>query len=249
MSDVVVLCYHALSPDWDCSLAVTPAAFERQVSRMLARGWRPTTFTRAVIDPPAPRTLAITFDDAFASVGVHAAPALAELGAVATVFAPTGFIGSPQLRWDGIEQWAQGPHADELKPMGWEELGRLGEAGWEIGSHTVSHPHLTALDRQSLLEQLDSSRERCRRELGADCVSIAYPYGEVDERVAAAAAHAGYRAGATLSHRLVRLGPLRQPRIGVYRVDTAARFWMKTNRALRAWRSTPFWPLADGPTS
>ncbi len=249
MSDVIALCYHALSSDWDCPIAVTPDAFQRQVSGLLARGYRPATFTRAVLDPPSPRTLAITFDDAFASVNTLAAPALAELGAVATVFAPTEFVGSASLLWDGIEQWAQGPHAHELAPMSWEELGRLRERGWEIGSHTLTHPRLTALDNARLAEELAGSRERCARELGTVCVSIAYPYGDVDERVAAAAQRAGYRTGASLSHRLKRLGPLRQARIGVYRVDTPARFWCKTNRALRFWRSTPLWPLAERPTA
>ena len=27
--------------------------------------------------------------------------------------------------------------------MSWDQLGGLAEAGWEIGSHTRTHPHLT----------------------------------------------------------------------------------------------------------
>ncbi len=103
MADVIVLCYHAVSPDWDSSLAVTPDSFERQIAYLLAQGWRATTFTSAALAPPSERTLAITFDDAFASVKRYALPILSGLGAPATVFAPTAFMdGALSLKWDGI---------------------------------------------------------------------------------------------------------------------------------------------------
>ena len=34
--------------------------------------------------------------------------------------------------------------------MSWAELRTLADAGWEIGSHTVTHPHLTQLDDATL---------------------------------------------------------------------------------------------------
>src|SRR5690348_8552028 len=79
-SRILVLCYHAVSEEWDAALSVTPDAFRRQLTRLLACGWRATTFTDAVLDPPAAKTLAVTFDDAFDSVRTKASPILAELG-------------------------------------------------------------------------------------------------------------------------------------------------------------------------
>ena len=35
MGDVMVICYHAIAPDWDSSLAVTPEEFERHVAGLL----------------------------------------------------------------------------------------------------------------------------------------------------------------------------------------------------------------------
>src|SRR5437763_7783123 len=100
MADVLVLCYHALSPSWDVDVSVTPEAFERQVNYLARSGWTFATFAQAILAPPARRTVVVTFDDAFASVKSFAAPVLAKLGAPATVFAPTTYIsaGKP-LAW------------------------------------------------------------------------------------------------------------------------------------------------------
>ena len=88
--------------------------------------------------------LAVTFDDAYRSVIELAFPILSRLGLVGTVFVPTRFAGGEEpMSWPGIDQWVGGPHERELVPMSWEELGRLAEAGWEIGSPHVSHPRLT----------------------------------------------------------------------------------------------------------
>ncbi len=100
MTDTLVLCYHAVSPDWAAALSVTPVQLERQLSFFAHHGWRGATFHDAVFDPPARRTLAVTFDDAFASVRELAAPILSDLRMPATVFAPTAFISSGErLGW------------------------------------------------------------------------------------------------------------------------------------------------------
>ncbi len=244
MSDQLVLCYHAVSPTWDAELSVTPEALERQIAFFMRRGWRATTFTAGVLNPEPGRTLAITFDDAFASVKRYALPILSELGVPATVFAPTAFLdGELELQWPGIDHWRSSPHAAELAPMGWTELRELAEAGWEVGSHTSTHPHLTRLDDESLERELSESREQCARRLGRSCDSIAYPYGDVDDRVAAASRRAGYRAGAAMSSSLQRLGPLRHPRVGIYHGDDWRRFRLKGARPTRALRASWLWRL------
>ena len=48
MGELIVLCYHAVSPDWDADLSVTPETLDRQIGYLVHRGWRATTFTDAV---------------------------------------------------------------------------------------------------------------------------------------------------------------------------------------------------------
>jgi peptidoglycan/xylan/chitin deacetylase (PgdA/CDA1 family) len=242
MRDVVVLCYHAVSPRWEADLAITPAALDRQLSYVLQRGWRPVTFSEAVLGSSPGRVLSITFDDAFASVKEHAAPILQRYGAPATVFAPTAFMGGDaSLVWAGIDHWQQTANAGELKAMDWDDLGQLADAGWEIGSHTRTHPWLTRLDDAALSEELEASRQECSERLGRPCQTIAYPYGDVDVRVAAAAAAAGYLAGARLSSGLRSLGPYVFPRVGIYHTDYWSRFRLKVARPVRRIRATAMW--------
>lgn len=242
-ADVLCLCYHAVSADWPAPLAVTPARLEWQLSRLVRRGWVGATFTQAILDPPASRTLAVTFDDAFASVIVQALPILSDLGLPATVFAPTAFTSSRQpLAWDGIAHWAGTEHAHELVSMDWSDLRTLADRGWEIGAHTRTHPRLTALDDRALAEELQASRSACEAELRAPCRSVAYPYGAADERVAGAARAAGYVAGACLSSNLRAAGRHLAPRIGVYHADAAGHFALKVNRATRLARTSRLWP-------
>jgi peptidoglycan/xylan/chitin deacetylase (PgdA/CDA1 family) len=239
--DVLVLCYHAVSETWSAALSVTPQAIERQLRRLVARGYRACTFTEAVLAPPAPKTLAITFDDAFASVAGLALPIIERLGLCATVFVPTCFPearpGQP-MGWPGIDGWLQGPHEDELRGMSWDQLRGLARAGWEIGSHTHTHPRLTTLADEALAEELATSKRICAERMGADCTSLAYPYGDHDERVVRAAGAAGYAAAGTLPGALHPATPLRWPRVGVYHADHGLRLAAKTSPLVRRVRGT-----------
>ncbi len=205
----------------------------------MRRGYRGCTFSEAVAQPPGSRTLAVTFDDAYRSVLTLALPILARLGLPGTVFVPTAFAGKDHpMAWPGIDEWVGGPHEHELLPLRWEELRGLHDSGWEIGSHTATHPRLSTLDNAALASELGESKTACEDRLGVPCVSIAYPYGDVDARVAQAAKDAGYERGAALPSRFHTPRPLEWPRVGVYHADTPWRFRLKASRLARQWRSS-----------
>ena len=237
--DVLVLCYHALSPTWDAALSTTPARFERHIELLHARGYRGATFTDAVLGRVGGRVVAVTFDDAYRSVIERALPILDALSMPATVFAPTNFIGAETpLSWAGVDRWLGGEHVRELTPMSWEELASLADGGWEIGSHTCSHPRLTKLDDRALADELERSKADCERGTQTKCTSLAYPYGDVDRRVVAACVRAGYCAAAALPERsLGPSSPMEWPRIGIYQLDDGLRYRMKVSPAVRRVRS------------
>lgn len=248
MSDVLILGYHAVSEDWASDLSVTPAALERQLLHLIKRGYRGARFHEAVIDPPAARTLCVTFDDAYRSVLALALPILDRLDLPATVFVPTRFASGDLLAsWSGVDVYLEGPHAHELAVMSWEELRSLSSHGWEIGSHTRCHPHLTHLTDEELREELVGSREDCEHRLGMACQSVAYPYGDTDVRVVEATGAAGYTAAAGLPpfRSLHPPVPLNWSRIGVFHEDGQGRFRLKVSPAGRWLRTRVFRPASS----
>jgi peptidoglycan/xylan/chitin deacetylase (PgdA/CDA1 family) len=236
LSDLLLLCYHAVSERWPASLSVTPRHFQQHISSLAERGYAGVTLSEAIAGPAAPKAVAITFDDAYRSVIELAAPILSEAGFTASVFAPSSFIsGEEPMSWPGVDHWLDTDHRDELIPMSWEELTTLADAGWEVGSHSRSHPRLTELGQAALDAELRDSREQIESNLGRPCLSLAYPYGVHDERVMESAQRAGYTAAAgTLPGRLrPPTGPLDWSRIVVNHPDSLRRFRVKTSRLTR----------------
>lgn len=236
VNDVLILCYHAVSDRWPASLSVTPERLESQLAYLVRSGYRGVTFTRAVVDPPGGRVLAVTFDDGFRSVVRLAQPVMERLGVPGTVFVATSHVGTERpMAWQGLEQWVGTEHEQELVAATWPELNGLRHAGWEIGAHTRTHPHLTQIDEASIYEELAGSRRDVEENIGP-CTSLAYPYGDHDGRVVAAAAKAGFRAAATLPTYGYRPEALRRARVYVGHRDDARRFRLKVSRPLRVGR-------------
>jgi len=228
-----VLCYHAFSTAWRTDLAVPPERLEAELQFLLRRGYQPERFTDAVFAEPSRKVFAVTFDDGFRSVLTHAYPVLARLGVPGTLFVPTDFIDAEQAVWRGLDHWVGTRFESELTTISWDELRSLAGAGWEIGSHSCSHPRLTCLADEELDRELQGSKRRVEEELGRECSSIAYPYGEVDRRVAAAAERAGFRAGTTLTRLPHRSLPLAYPRVGCWQQTRPAAFRLKVSPAFR----------------
>lgn len=235
MGDLLVLCYHGISDSWPAVTSVRPADFEAQLEAFLEHGYRPETFSRALVEPPASKTLVVSFDDAHHSVHRLAAPIMARLEVPGTVYAPTDYVGSGRpMAWDGYDLWLGTEHEAELDCMDWEQLRELSNAGWEVGSHTCSHPRLSRLDDDEIGPELTRSREICEERIGKPCESLAYPYSDFDGRAVRAAAAAGYRFAATVPRAPAAALPLMWPRVGVYHGESARRVRMRAwSRGLR----------------
>jgi peptidoglycan/xylan/chitin deacetylase (PgdA/CDA1 family) len=224
VNDLIVLCYHGISDSWPAETSVRPADFEQQLEGFAARGYRGATLSDALTVPAAEKTVVVTFDDAHRSVLEAASPVMARLGVPGTVFVPTDYATSQQpMAWDGYDGWLGTEHERELDCMSWDELRGLASAGWEIGSHTCSHPRLSRLADDEILAELAQSRAECERRMGVPCRSIAYPYGDYDDRVVRAARDTGYSFATTVPRGPRQPLPLQWPRVGVYHGESARR--------------------------
>ena len=222
----LVLCYHAVSDTWEHLLSVRPRALERQLKLMRARGY--AAAPAADVLAGRGRLFHVTFDDALRSVA-NALPILERLRVPGTVFACTAFAESgraldvPELAREAAA------YPDELATMGWDELAELAERGIEVGSHTKTHAHLRELSDRELGAELRDSRERLEDVLRRSCRFLAFPYGEHDERVRAAARASGYDAAFALPGRSLPWDPFALPRIGIWRQTGLVRAFFKTS--------------------
>lgn len=237
----MVLCYHAVSDDWPAALSVTPTRFAAQLEHLVGRGYVGVTFSETALGEASRKTVAVTFDDGYRSVIDRARPIMDRLQLPGTVFVATDWMGDEPMRWPGIDQWMGGEHERELTPMSWEQARSLVDSGWEIGSHTRSHPRLPQLDDERLADELAGSRSACERELGVRCQSLSYPYGDHDARVIAATEAAGYTIAATLPSGNPVPSPLAWPRVGVYHRDGGLSFRLKVSPAVRRLRRSRAW--------
>jgi peptidoglycan/xylan/chitin deacetylase (PgdA/CDA1 family) len=226
----LVLCYHAVVEGEPQRLAVRREQFESQLRSLLRRGYRAVTAADAVQERG--RLLHVTFDDAYRSVA-DTLPLLAELGIPATVFACTDYARDgrpfdvPELREDA----AADPAA--FATMDWDALRAAASSGIEIGSHTLSHPHLPRLSDAELDRELQESKSQVEDELGAPCRHLAYPFGDEDDRVRAAARRAGYEAAFAVDPGRGRRDRFGVPRLAVYRHDSLAGFRLRTSPLFR----------------
>jgi peptidoglycan/xylan/chitin deacetylase (PgdA/CDA1 family) len=166
-----VLCYHAVSPTWEHRLSLSRDLLLRQVG-MLSRF----------------RRVRASFDDAFRSAA-SVFPELERLGVPVQVFVCTGYardggpLTIPELAGDDPRQ---------LATMTWDELREHAERGVAIGSHGISHAHLTQLSDEEVRRELEGSKREIEDELGRRCQEFAYPYGEHDARLRTLVRGAGY---------------------------------------------------------
>lgn len=227
----VFLCYHSVAPSGPRYLTIPADLFERQLALMRRRGLRGgdlAALSAAAQGQAAAPTAFLTFDDGFRDNFETALPLLREYGFPAFVF-----VLPPLLEQGGDFEWPEmeadrEQHAATMRSVTWPMLEEMKEGGFEVGSHTLSHPHLPRLGSEELRQELWESRLAIKERLGS-CDTIAYPFGEWSAEVATAAAECGYRFAFTLPtvSGQRRATPLSIPRLNVDYRDDERRFAAK----------------------
>jgi peptidoglycan/xylan/chitin deacetylase (PgdA/CDA1 family) len=111
--------------------------------------------------------LSITFDDASVSqhdLGLRAAQ---DYGLVGTLFVVTTFAEDATTKAGG---WY----------IGWPEILEFRDAGWEIGSHSHTHPHLPKLRDSQVVVEIETAKSIIKERTGTAPVSFASPFGDFD---------------------------------------------------------------------
>ena len=124
-------------------------------------------------DVRASGLITITFDDGLLCQFENGYPVLQNNRMKGVVFVPTGLVGD----------WFQGQRSMNLS-----HLHELSSAGWEIGSHTVSHARLANKDGRTILPRVavEAEVQESKEWLvanGFSVLSFAYPYGRHNEEI------------------------------------------------------------------
>jgi peptidoglycan/xylan/chitin deacetylase (PgdA/CDA1 family) len=221
---LTILSYHSID-DHETDLSVPPRLFRQHMEILANEGCRVLTVRQVVAylrekKPLPPRSVAITFDDGFASVATHASPVMARHGFAGTVYVITGMVGRA-TRWQAF-----GRELPALRILDWPQIRDLASTGWEIGAHTVRHGFLTRCSADDLRNELVDSRSELEDALGNEVRSFAYPQGDYNAEVVAATRAAGYTSAVTVDQGRARPGdnPFRLPRLFAGRNTSPAVF-------------------------
>lgn len=124
--------------------------------------------------------ISFTFDDGFASARTQAQPTLTKYGLTGTSYVTTKCVGMTTV--------PNTCRADnDVRYMTWTQIKQLQAAGWEIGSHTQTHPYLASSDADDgqpnlltpaqVAQELSGSKADLAAQ-GITATAFASPYGD-----------------------------------------------------------------------
>jgi len=174
---VPILVYHALgeapaSEEYP-GLYVSDPEFEEEMAWLHSQGYGAVTLDRVESawyhggTLPA-KPIVITFDNGYPEQVTFAPEVLSRYG------------------WPGVLFEITEEH---LRPF---EIRPVIELGWEVDSHSATHPNLTELSGQELEYQVAASRRYLRRKFGIPSDNFCYPSSEYDAATIASVKEAGY---------------------------------------------------------
>jgi peptidoglycan/xylan/chitin deacetylase (PgdA/CDA1 family) len=190
--DAIILGYHEVDPVPERGWAVSSEDFADQLRYLALTGYNVIPIAdlvdyidgkRAALPPNA---VVITVDDGWLCAYTEIAPALKRVTFPWSLYVYPKIVG-------------QGSHA-----LTWAQIASLQAAGVDIEGHTMSHAHLMHKSHSDLDDaqydsflraELDESKKIIESHTGQPVRFLAYPYGDYDDAVVAAAKRAGYEAG------------------------------------------------------
>lgn len=161
---------------------VTPENFEAHLK--LLRDWGYASISTSMLVEAItkgaelpPRPIIFTFDDGNLDNYSNAFPIMQRYGFAGVLYIPAAFVGEPNYL-----------NVDQIKEMA--------SAGWEVGSHSISHPtNFLALEPSAMRREIVGSRQMLEEMLGLPILTFAYPFGLNSGGAADYVHFAGYIAG------------------------------------------------------
>jgi peptidoglycan/xylan/chitin deacetylase (PgdA/CDA1 family) len=191
---VPILMYHVIAPAPAHAafphLFVAPDDFSAQMHWLAWHGFHAVTlhqvyeyWLNGTQLPEHP--IVLSFDDGTVGQDTHALPVLRS------------------LHWPGVLNLKLNALRSRYTLPAWRVRQMLA-AGWELDSHTLTHPDLTHVDDARLWREVHDSRVELQHEFHVPVDFFCYPSGRYDEHVVAAVRAAGYLGATTTNYGLAR---------------------------------------------
>ena len=197
MARFCILMYHMVtepSSPGETRYACPPSRFESHMRTLSKKGYRLVSLTDvecclsgAREMPPA--AVAVTLDDGYVDNFTEAFPIIRQYDVPATVFLAVAAMGRTNS-WisDGSRRRAM---------LDWTQVRAMQADGVRFGSHTLTHPRLTELDRGAAEHEIRGAKALLEDHLGERANWFAYPYGDLKEETLTLVREAGHTLACT----------------------------------------------------
>ena len=211
ITNVPILMYHYIRDYKDQSdligidLSVSPQIFDQQMTYLTQNNYQTITPSQMIDGfsgnfkiQNSKKPIIITFDDGYDDAYTNAFPILLKHNFNAVFYIISGQIGQNER-------------------MNREQIIDLDKKGMIIGSHTVSHPSLTELSNDILVQQLSNSKSNLEQLISHQIVDFCYPAGKYNDNVVSFLKTVGYKTAVTTESDVANLNSdnYKLPRIRV----------------------------------
>ena len=215
-SDISILLYHSIAPFELSGVWVPKMRFEKQIRWLFENQFKCIKPEDLFDENHFPNSVLITFDDGYDNFHENGLPVLLKYGFTATIFVVSHYAGKMNT-WDaGITRRTH---------MGWEKLREFSRLGFEIASHTHTHPDLTKISGEKIQKELEFSKKMIEDKIGKPVKFLSYPFGRHSKLVRDCAKELGYTACFSSNPFLKDRWAI--GRMGMYVIDTMREYKIK----------------------
>ena len=183
-SNIKILVYHSIAPTPDkkesalvLHYRVTPNVFDAQMKYLKDNGYHTITLgileqslVNGIVLPD--KDIVLTFDDGWKNQYTYGLPILEKYGFTGTFGIITENMGKSKMTWDDIKN--------------------LNLKGFEIASHSVTHPFLTMISDKQLVNEITLSKKTLEEKIGKTIKTFIYPYYKDNANAMKVVKDAGY---------------------------------------------------------
>lgn len=180
-----ILTFHSISDNGQDFWAVPPSIFKSEMQRLAEHGYKGVSLRKFYENVGQGKVVVLTFDDGYKDFFGTAVPILNALNFSATVFIVAELVGD-------VGRWRR-KELQSSALLNWDEIHTAIDAGYEIGSHGLSHPNFLQLSTEGLKREIAGSKEIIEENIKAPIASFAYPYNICNEQITDIVKEAGYK--------------------------------------------------------